>query len=305
MMCACIAKERGIGRGSVYNSSPTQVLERSRRLSKDEMILRLGDRKAVAAEVVGSLRLVVSNHIRIDLKDCCFVSNVCGPLSIPTKGGFSYFIIFTDDHSRYGCGYLMRFIGYPKETAGYYFYDPIEQKIFVSRNAVFLEKNFLSDSRRDEVFIEESNEEPHHDNTTSFEPNVHTDGVPVLNRLTRESRVPEKYEFVGLTSQLDNDPKTYGEAISDIDTDKCLEAMKSKMNSMGSNQVWTLVDPLKGARPVGCKWVYKCKLGADGEVTFFSETYSPVAMAKSIRILFAIAAWYDYEIWQMDVKTAS
>ncbi|KAL0345820.1 UNVERIFIED_CONTAM: hypothetical protein Sradi_4413300 [Sesamum radiatum] len=27
-------------------------------------------------------------------------------------------------------------------------------------------------------------------------------------------------------------------------------------------------------------------------------------MAKSIRILFAIAAWYDYEIWQMDVKMA-
>ncbi|KAL0444597.1 UNVERIFIED_CONTAM: hypothetical protein Slati_2182400 [Sesamum latifolium] len=36
-------EERGIGRGSVHNSSPTQVLERSRKLSKDEMILRLGD----------------------------------------------------------------------------------------------------------------------------------------------------------------------------------------------------------------------------------------------------------------------
>ncbi|KAL0329141.1 UNVERIFIED_CONTAM: hypothetical protein Sradi_4900800 [Sesamum radiatum] len=27
-------------------------------------------------------------------------------------------------------------------------------------------------------------------------------------------------------------------------------------------------------------------------------------MAKSIRIMLAIAAWYDYEIWQMDVKMA-
>ena len=27
-------------------------------------------------------------------------------------------------------------------------------------------------------------------------------------------------------------------------------------------------------------------------------------MFKFIRILLAIAAWYDYEIWQMDVKTA-
>ncbi|KAL0404181.1 UNVERIFIED_CONTAM: hypothetical protein Sradi_2058900 [Sesamum radiatum] len=92
---------------------------------------------------------------------------------------------------------LCRFIGYPKETAGYYFYDLAEQKIFISRNAVFLEKSFPSDSRHDEVLIEESNEEPHHDTTTSFEPTVHTDSVPVLRRSIRESRVPDRYGFVG------------------------------------------------------------------------------------------------------------
>ncbi|KAL0400386.1 UNVERIFIED_CONTAM: Retrovirus-related Pol polyprotein from transposon TNT 1-94 [Sesamum radiatum] len=109
--------------------------------------------------------------------------------------------------------------------------------------------------------------------------------------------------------------------MSDIDSDKWLEAIKFEVDSMGSNQVWTLVDSPKGAKPVGCKWVYKRKFGADGEVTAFKarlvaegytqrpgvdfeETYSPVAMAKSIRILVAIAAWYDYEIWQMNVKTA-
>ncbi|KAL0405206.1 UNVERIFIED_CONTAM: hypothetical protein Slati_3834500 [Sesamum latifolium] len=334
----------GIGRGSVHNSSPTQVLERSRKLSKDEMILRLGDMKAVAVEAVGSLRLVsnlimtaqhkrkVDNHenaqiwharlghiskdrirrlvdsnsLEIDNLDhlptcesCLkgkmtkkpFVgqsaitnglldlvhTDVCGPLSIPARGGFSYFINFIDDHSRYGYVYLMRykseafrrFIEYPKETAGYYFYDPTEQKIFVSRNTVFLKKGFSWDSRHDEVLIEESNEKPQHDSTTSFEPTVHTDSVPVLRRSTRESRVPERYGFVGFTSQLDNDPKTYGEAMSDINSDKWLDAMKSEMDSMGSNQVWTLVDPPKGARPVGCKWVYKRKLGADGEVTAF------------------------------------
>jgi hypothetical protein len=36
----------------------------------------------------------------------------------------------------------------------------------------------------------------------------------------------------------------------------------------------------------------------------YDETFSPVAMLKSIRILLAIGAFYDYEIWQMDVKTA-
>jgi len=36
----------------------------------------------------------------------------------------------------------------------------------------------------------------------------------------------------------------------------------------------------------------------------YDETFSPVAKIKSIRILLAIAAFHDYEVWQMDVKTA-
>ncbi|KAL5583635.1 hypothetical protein UlMin_016077 [Ulmus minor] len=36
----------------------------------------------------------------------------------------------------------------------------------------------------------------------------------------------------------------------------------------------------------------------------YDETFSPVAMLKSIRILLSIAAALDYEIWQIDVKTA-
>ncbi|KAL0462921.1 UNVERIFIED_CONTAM: hypothetical protein Slati_0179700 [Sesamum latifolium] len=161
MMCACIVKERGIGRGSVHNSSPTQVLERSRKLSKDEMILRLGDGKAVAMEAMGSLSLVISDHIRIELKDYYYVPRLdkkvgrlkesrgrrfgrptnLGVLSekkndqealcwtkrdhqrsiglgpyrrlwttkYSGRGGYSYFITFTDDHSRCGYVYLIRY----------------------------------------------------------------------------------------------------------------------------------------------------------------------------------------------------
>ena len=74
-------------------------------------------------------------------------------------------------------------------------------------------------------------------------------------------------------------------------------------------------------KPIGCKWVYKRKRGPDGRVETFKarlvakgytqkegidyeETFSPVAMLKSIRILLSIVAHLDYEIWQMDVKTA-
>ncbi|KAL0449028.1 UNVERIFIED_CONTAM: hypothetical protein Slati_1459200 [Sesamum latifolium] len=82
---------------------------------------------------------------------------------------------------------MCRFVGYPKETAGYYFYDLFEQKVFISKNAVFLKKDFPTDSRCDEVLLEETSEAPHQNDATSFVAMVSTIGVPVLRRSTRES----------------------------------------------------------------------------------------------------------------------
>ena len=110
-----------------------------------------------------------------------------------------------------------------------------------------------------------------------------------------------------------DDPKTYDEAISDIDSKKWLEAMRSKIDLMHSNQVWTLVDPPEDIVPIGCKWIFKRKIGADENMETFKarlvvkdysqregidyqDTFSPVAMLKSIRTLLAVAAYFDYEI---------
>ena len=52
---------------------------------------------------------------------------------------------------------------------------------------------------------------------------------------------------------------------------------------------------------------YKARLMAKGyhqnQGVDYDETFSQVAMLKSIRILLSIIAHYDYEIWKMDVKT--
>ena len=94
-----------------------------------------------------------------------------------------------------------------------------------------------------------------------------------------------------------------------------------KIGSIYENKVWTLVDLPDDRQSIENKWIFKKKTNADDNITVYNsrlvakgfrqvqvvdydETFWPVVMLKSVRIMLAIAAFYDYEIWQMDVKTA-
>ena len=103
------------------------------------------------------------------------------------------------------------------------------------------------------------------------------------------------------------------------DSVKWLEAMKSEIGSMYENKVWTLVDLPEDRQAIDNKWIFKRKTDTDNSVTIYkarivakgfrqvqgvdyNEILSTIAMLKSVRIMLAIAIFY--EIWQMDVKTA-
>ncbi|GJW53891.1 retrotransposon protein, putative, ty1-copia subclass [Tanacetum coccineum] len=162
--------------------------------------------------------------------------------------------------------------GYPKETMGYYFYFPPENKVIVARYGDFLERDLISQefSGRD-CDLEDD----------------HIDTLPSENTHKRDS--------IGDLGE----PANYRAAM--IDPDKVLwqGAMDEEMKSMKVNKVWIVVDRPPNAKlrlvAKGCTQTY----GID-----YEETFSPVADIRAIRILIAIAAYYDYEIWQMDVKTA-
>ena len=124
-----------------------------------------------------------------------------------------------------------------------------------------------------------------------------------------------------LVAESGEEPTNYKSAILDPESEKWQDAMNAEMQSMQDNQVWNLVELPPDSRAVGSKWIFKRKTDMHGNVQTYKarlvakgftqtqgvdydETFSPVAMTKSIRILLAIAAYYDYEIWQMDIKTA-
>jgi hypothetical protein len=93
-----------------------------------------------------------------------------------------------------------------------------------------------------------------------------------------------------------------------------------ELENFERNQVWELVDPPPGCKPIGTKWVWKNKDEEEGEVVRnksrlvaqgfsqkegidYKETFAPVARLEAIRILlaFSVAKWF--KLPQMDVKS--
>ena len=120
---------------------------------------------------------------------------------------------------------------------------------------------------------------------------------------------------------INAEPLTFKDAMKRSNAQLWMQAAKDEYNSIQAAGTWTLV-PLPTDRvPIGCKWTFKIKHNADGSVERYkarlcakgysqqqgidyTETFAPVAKFSSIRALLALAAHYDLEIHQMDIKTA-
>ena len=131
----------------------------------------------------------------------------------------------------------------------------------------------------------------------------------------------EVFNKIPILLHLEEDSKTYKEALASRDSAFWKEAINDEMDSLMSNGTWVLCDLPPGCKPIGCKWIFKRKRNTDGSLLTFKarlvakgfkqkegidyfETYAPVARITSIRVLFALASIYDLYIHQMDVKTA-
>ena len=247
------------------------------------------------------------------------------------------------------------FTGYDMDSKAYRLYDPRTMSIIISRDVVFdesshMERNPASKDQepfpvmvpaicdsstsvqaplQDEdvpaVGDEEQPQEevPEVDDPEGQKPQE--ESPPPLRRSTRERRPPQKYwianpaERACVASFVE--PTTYKEAVTGPDAKQWEQAMTNEYNSIMENGTWELVQLPAGRKAVGCKWVYKLKRDAAGNIKTwkarlvargfsqvegldFTETFAPVAKFTSIRILLSLAAAHDWECHHMDVKTA-
>ena len=63
-----------------------------------------------------------------------------------------------------------------------------------------------------------------------------------------------------------SDLTTYKEAIVKRQSNFWIDVIKDEMISISHNKAWNLVDLLDGSKPIRCKWVFKTKRDAKGQV---------------------------------------
>ena len=106
------------------------------------------------------------------------------------------------------------------------------------------------------------------------------------------------------------DPTTYQEAMQGKHSKKWNTTMTKELSALELENTYKLVSRQQGTKAIGSKWVYTVKTKADGSIERFkarlmakgfnqkhgindNETFAPVLMHKSLRVLAALIAQYN------------
>jgi hypothetical protein len=156
------------------------------------------------------------------------------------------------------------------------------------------------------VVIDEEEDQPQ-----NLENNVPNQDNIRRSQIVRMSVIPDDYEiYTSEEIHMKGDPTSYEEAMRSTHLSKWRETMEDEMRSMSANQVWKLEEIPKGAKTIGCKWLYKIKRDSKGNIDRFkvrlvvkgftqregidyNETSSPVLSKDSFRIIMALVMHYD------------
>jgi hypothetical protein len=127
--------------------------------------------------------------------------------------------------------------------------------------------------------------------------------------------------YWALSGEIIREPRNPKDAKTLPQWPQWLAAMEEEMRRINELGTWELVLKPADTNIVGCKWVYKVKRDQKGDVSRYKarlvaqgftqvpgvdyvDTFAPVAKFSTLRVLLALAASYDWEIHQMDVKNA-
>ena len=125
---------------------------------------------------------------------------------------------------------------------------------------------------------------------------------------------PKSYLFVLLAQT--SEPTSISQALSDP---LWFKAMQEEFKALKVNHTWDLVLPTAPVKVIGNKWVFKIKYNPDGTIlkykvrlvakgfhqthsVDYTETFSPVVKASTVRVVLSITVMNNWLLRQIDVN---
>lgn len=234
-------------------------------------------------------------------------------------------------------------VGYEPTTKNFRLYDPASRKVIVScdvnfnENCIRSEYVILSDKTNendsesestDSELANESSAENSIGNNDPRTPANSNNSIPDGNLEAPQKRNlrvnPAKvipFDAAKGYLAMFVEPSSYEEAIKSEQNTEWKRAIVEELESLDENQTWEIIDkPSDCANVVGSKWVFKLKTAPNEDPKYkarvvakgfsqsdgidFKETFAPVVRYDTVRVILSLAAIYDMEIAQFDVKTA-
>nr|GEU45474.1 zinc finger, CCHC-type [Tanacetum cinerariifolium] len=257
-------------------------------MSKDGLILTINmDTKKCKTCMLNKITKKPFQNVKRETKVLELIhSDLCDLHATPSLGNKKYVVIFIDDASRFCYVYFL----HSKDEA--------LDKFKVFKTEVELQQEYLIKRFRT-------------DRGREYMDTMYFQSVGTMNEVSYQ----HSYCF-----NVEDDPKTFDEAMKSQDVALWKKAINDEMDSIMGNNTWVLTDLHPGCKPLGCKWIFKRKLKVDGTVEKFKarlviqgfkqksgidyfDTYAPVARISTIRLLISMASIHNQIIHQMDVKT--
>ncbi|GJY00400.1 zinc finger, CCHC-type containing protein [Tanacetum coccineum] len=99
-----------------------------------------------------------------------------------------------------------------------------------------------------------------------------------------ETRDEVSYQY-SYCFNVEDDPKTFDEAMKSQNVAFWKEAINDEIDSIMGNNTWVLTNLPPGCRPLGCKWIFKRKMKVDMTKEFLSSRFSMKDMGEADVIL--------------------
>ena len=147
---------------------------------------------------------------------------------------------------------------------------------------------------------------------------IHSSTLYPLSKVLGYDKLKDVFKVAIMSVSIIKEPESFTQSCGIPEWD---QAMVSELTILELKNTWSVVSLPVGQHAIGCKWVYKLKLKADGLVerqkarlgvkgytqqkgVDFFDTFAHVVKLVTVNLLLALASIHGWSLHQLDVNNA-